>query len=157
MTLWGLLPNFEGYDKAKNHAKFVGPRQERGSDARIELYRRADRITVPELVKKWIRPKSMNAISGRAGKYDELRYGLEYYQSDGNNYYDIYLYKEGDQPIISIKCPSERVLKKMPFPSCISYWDISASTSYEMRYSIDYLPQWREVWQNAQQLLSGKR
>jgi len=156
VSLWGLLPDFEGYDKAKNHAEFIGPRQKRGRDARIELYRRADRITVLEMVSRRDQMKNHSAFSGRLGDYDELRYGLEYYRSD-NRSDDIYLYIEDDDPEVFIRCPSESVLKTMPFPSCTYYWDISAGTSYQMRYSMDYLPQWREIWGEAQQLVGGQK
>jgi len=151
-TLWGLLPDFDGYDKEKNHAEFIGPRQKRGRDARIELYRRADRITVPELISRSDQIKNGAAFSGRLGDYDELRYGLEYYRSN-NRGNDIYLYIEDGEPEIYISCPSESVLETMPFPSCTYYWDITPGTSYQMRYSMDYLSQWREVWGKAQRLV----
>jgi len=154
-TLWGLLPDFEGYDKTKNHAEFVGV-PGWGRRVQIELYRRGDRITVASMVSRSDQVDRGGALGGRLGKYDEIRYGLEYYRSD-NWGTDIYLYIEDSEPKMFIRCPSEIALKGTPSPSCSYYWDISAETSYEMRYSMDYLPQWREIWNNVQQLVNGKK
>ena len=158
VSLWGLLPDFEGYDKAKNHEEFVGPSRGRGWGryAEIVLYRREDRITVPEMVYAFAWKTNTGALSGREGDYDELRYGLEYYRST-NWGDDIYLYREDGRPVIYINCPSEIALRKRSSPSCTYYWDISKGTSYEMWYSMDYLPRWREIWLNAQRLVNGKK
>ncbi len=154
-TLWGLLPDFEGYDKPKNHAEFIDKRGF-GRVVRIELYRRLERISIPVMVERRARPERLSAISGRVGRYDEMRYGLEYYRSK-NSSDDIYLYREDGRLVMLIQCASEDVLKNMPFPACGSYWDISTGTSYEMLYSMDYLPQWREIWGNAKRLLDVNR
>jgi hypothetical protein len=149
-----LLPDFEGYDKDKNRDEFIGPDLGKGWGRYVEmaLYRRADRISIPVMVTRWSRPESLSAISGRVGKYDELRYGLEYYRSK-NRSDDIYLYREDGQLVMFVTCPSEGVLKTMPSPACYYYYDISSGTSYEMLYSMDYLPQWREIRSNAKRLL----
>lgn len=157
-TLWGLLPDFEGYDKAKNNDEFVKHLQGRGWGryVQMELYRRTERISIPAMVTRWTGSESLSAISDRVGQYDELRYGLEYYRSK-NRSDDIYLYMVGGQPAMFIRCPSENVLKTRPAPSCTYFWDISAGTSYEMWYSMDYLPQWREIWINAKRLLDENK
>ncbi len=157
-TLWGLLPDFEGYDKPKNHAEFFKHRNGKGwgNYVEIELYRRLERISIPVMVERRARPERLSAISGRVGRYDEMRYGLEYYRSK-NSSDDIYLYREDGQLVMFIQCPSENVLKTRPYPRCTYYWDISMGTSYEMSYGIDYLPQWREIWGNAKRLLDVKR
>lgn len=55
-TLWGLLPDFEGYDKTKNHAAFIDKRGF-GRVVRIELYRRSERISIPVMVERRARPE----------------------------------------------------------------------------------------------------
>ncbi len=154
-TIWGLLPEFEGYNKEKNHAEFIGKRGV-GRVVRIEIYRRSGRVPVSEMVSGRLGLESNSAISGRLGEYDELRHGLEYYRSDDYGD-DIYLYLDDGQPVVFIRCPASKLLENMPYPACRHYWNISKGTSAEMRYSMDYLPQWYEIWQRAQRLLGEKQ
>ena len=103
-TLWGLLPNFEGYDKAKNHDEFI--RLGNGRVARISLSRRSGTLTVPLLIERWINYPEGSALNGRLEDYDDIRYGLQYYTHEGR-LSDIYLYVKDGEPTILITCPSE--------------------------------------------------
>lgn len=159
-SLWALLPNFEGYDKAVNHHDFYEVHH-KGRRIQIMLVPRGRRMTVPQMVVRDNARESGTTVFGgrhQGGKYDEIRYGLEYYHSDFNSRDSEYLYRINGIPILEFECddrpPPPPPVKK--YPGCKGYWDYNAEVAVNFDFSIEYLPEWRSIFTHIQQLLDGQ-
>ena len=152
--LWALLPNFEGYDKSLNHHDFVEVYHQ-GRRIKVMLITRGRRMTVPQIVVKRNARERLSVLGGRhqGGKYDEMRYGLEYYHSDFNGQDSRYLYRENDRPSVLLRCAED---PKIPYPGCILLWDYNDEIAIRATFATKYLPQWHEIWINIQKLLDGE-
>ena len=153
-SLWALLPNFEGYDENVNHHDFVEVYHQ-GRRIKIMLITRGRRMTVPQIVIKNNARNKLSVLGGRhqGGNCDEIRYGLEYYHSDFNHQDSVYLYREKNNPKVYIRCPED---PRIPYPGCQLLWDYNDEVAIQASFSVKYLPQWREIWLNIQQLLDGE-
>ncbi|MBB3061289.1 hypothetical protein [Microbulbifer rhizosphaerae] len=152
-NLWALLPDFEGYDKGMNHHDFYEV-YHRGKRIQIMLITRYRRMTVPQYVAKKDAWEENSVLGGRhqGGKYDEMRYGLEYYHSDFNVIPSVYLYREDGIPKIFFGCNKT---SQVPYPGCQGLWDYNEEVAVEFDFSVEYLPQWREIVANIKKLLDG--
>jgi hypothetical protein len=150
-----LLPNFETYDKEKNHYEFV---ERLGHGRRLEFMierRGSGRNSLPELFDTKIQ-NGFESYSNRLGHYDELRYGLEFYRSK-TSWDDQYLYRPEGKIKVIIACTSGVSNPYPPSPSCDMYWDHSQHAYADATFSLDYLPQWREILANMERVLSGQK
>lgn len=112
-------------------------------------------MTVPQIVIKNNARNKLSVLGGRhqGGNCDEIRYGLEYYHSDFNHQDSVYLYREKNNPKVYIRCPED---PRIPYPGCQLLWDYNDEVAIQASFSVKYLPQWREIWLNIQQLLDGE-
>ena len=148
-----LLPNFEAYDKEKNHYEFV---ERLGHGRRLEFMierRGSGRVSLHELFDTKIR-NGFESYSNRLGHYDELRYGLEFYRTESSSF-DQYLYRPNNEIKVIIGCSS--VAANHPSPGCKMYWDHSEFVYADAMFSMDYLPQWRDILDNMERILSGQK
>jgi hypothetical protein len=150
-----LLPNFEAYDKEKNHYEFV---ERLGHGRRLEFMierRGSGRVSLQELFEDDIR-HGWSSYADRVGSYDEMKYGLEFYRSK-TSWDDQYLYRPEGKIKVIIACTSGVSNPYPPHPSCDMYWDHSEYAYAEATFSLDYLPQWREILANMEKVLSGQK
>lgn len=150
-SLWALLPNFEGYDKAVNHHDFYEVHH-KGRRIQIMLVPRGRRMTVPQIVEK--SSKSPVRVLGKhQGKYDEIRYGMEYYRTeDGAVQASLYIYRRSGIPEILFRCAESF---QVPYPGCQGRWDYNAEVAVNFDFSIEYLSEWQSILAHIQQLLDG--
>ncbi len=147
--LWALLPDFEGYDSDKNHYEFV---DEIGWGRKIwiSLRHRSEIQFVLKIIEG--KEKTRGTLFNRVGRYDEMRYGLEYYKCpDSIICSEFYLNRPGGETRMYIRCPGKKRLP--PSPSCEAIWDYSNGVSVEMVFGMHHLPQWRSILQKTQDLL----
>lgn len=157
-SLWALLPNFEGYDKAVNHHDFYEVRHS-GRRIQLMLVPRGRRMTVAQIVAKDnARDSGITVLGGRhqGGKYDEIRYGLEYYHSDFNAKDSVYLFRQNDTPVLMFRCSEPPPLPFPVYPVCRGYWDYNADIAVNFDFGINYLPEWQSILAHIQLLLDGK-
>jgi hypothetical protein len=81
-------------------------------------------------------------FSGRLGKPDENKYGLEVYYTDKKTH-DDYLYHAEGIVTIYIACSSKA--EKHPSPGCRMIWDYSDSIYADADFHKKYLPQWQRI------------
>ena len=154
VNLWALLPNFEGYDKNVNYHDFVEVYHQ-GKRIKIMLITRGRRMTVPQIVERKNVKKNISVLGGKhqGGKYDEIRYGLEYYHSDFNGQDSIYLHRKNDIPNVFFMCAED---PRVPYPGCRGRWDYNDDVAVNFHFGIKYLPDWRNIMIKLQQLLDGQ-
>jgi hypothetical protein len=148
-----LLPNFETYDKEKNHYEFV---ERLGHGRRLEFHilrRGSGRVSLPEVFKGKVK-NDFGRYYKSIGKYNELKYGLEVYRSI-THWDDQYLYRPNGEIKVIIGCSS--AVANHPSPGCKMYWDHSEFVYADATFSLDYLPQWREILSNMEKVLSGQK
>jgi hypothetical protein len=149
---WALLPDFETYDKSKNHYEFV---EQRGWGRKVFFrlhLRKASRVSVSEIVERNSYKSGGKRFSGRLGNPDEMKYGLEEYRST-NYSFDDYLYRPKDSGKVYISCSSK--IMNTPSPSCKMMWDPSESVYADATFSKAYLPQWNEILLDIQKVING--
>ncbi len=150
-NLWALLPNFEAYDKAVNHHEFYEVRH-KGRRIQVLLVVRSRVITVPKIVERY--SALPHTVLGRhAGKYDEIRHGLEYYRTSLRVARSIYLYREKGTPILHFRCSED---EQALYPGCSVSWDYNEEIAVKFDFSKKYLPQWREIFSNVEALINGE-
>lgn len=154
-SLWALLPNFEGYDKAVNHHDFFEVNH-KGRRIQIMLLPRGRRMKVPQIVDRHLRDPTV-VLGKHAGKYDEMRYGMEYYRSNNDVQPSIYIYRKNGTPELLFRCDDTRpsIPSYKTYPGCQVYWDYNDEVAVDFDFSINYLPQWQDIMTNLQQLLGG--
>jgi hypothetical protein len=137
-----LLPDFEAYDKSKNHKAFV---EELGWGDKVffRLHLRGiDRNSVPKIIENNKSEEGGFRFSGRLGKPDEIKYGLEVYYTKINSR-DDYLYRPSEGVIVYIACASKKM--NVPSPSCEMLWDHSKTVYADAIFSKKYLPHWKSI------------
>jgi hypothetical protein len=142
VKLWALLPDFEAYEKSKNHYDFH-PKKGFGRVVNVKLISRAQRqATLNEIIRSNAEILKYTPLSGRLGQFDELKYDLEVYRSNtyGN---DEYLYRKDNNTISFIRCSSKK--QNVPYPSCNMIWDLTQGISIEAVFSMDYLSEWKAM------------
>jgi hypothetical protein len=150
--LWALLPNFEGYAKAVNHHDFFEVHH-KGRRIQIMLLPRGRRMTVAQIVDKSL-SNSVDVLGKHQGRYDEMRYGLEYYRTEyGAVASSEYLYRQNGVPVILFRCHEDF---QVPYPGCQGRWDYNDEVAVNFDFGIKYLPRWRSIMTHIQQLLDGK-
>lgn len=150
-----LLPNFEAYDKEKNHYEFV---ERLGFGRRLEfqiLRRGAGRASLQKVFETKIK-NDFGTYYNRIGEYDETKYGLEVYRSM-THWDDQYIYRPDGKIEVIIGCTSNIYKPNVPHPFCTMYWDHSEHAYADATFSLDYLPQWREILANMEKVLSGQK
>ena len=148
-----LLPNFEAYDKSKNHFEFVD-RLGWGRKLYFRMHlREADRNSVAAIIENNKGKKGGFRFSGRLGKPDEIKHGLEVYYTDYKSP-DDYLYRTDGEITVYIRCGSK--IMNVPSPSCNMIWDPYDSVYADAIFSKDYLPQWQEILSTIQRIYGGQ-
>lgn len=151
-SLWALLPTFEGYDKAVNHHDFYEVHH-KGRRIQIMLVPRGRRMTVPQIVEKTSK-SPVRVLGKHQGRYDEIRYGLEYYRTEvGAVAGSEYIYRRNGVPDILFRCLESH---QAPYPGCQVLWDYNAEVAVNFDFSVQYLPEWQTILAHIQQLLDGK-
>ena len=155
VNLWALLPDFEAYDKNVNYHEFREV-YHKGRRIQIMVVPRGRVMTVPKIVATEER-KSHLILGGshRGGKYDEMRYGLEYHMPRKSKYptTGVFLFREKGKVIAKFRC-NEYV--DGSFPGCQVNWDYNSEVGVFYDFSKSYLPQWREILEKVRLLLDGK-
>jgi hypothetical protein len=139
---WALLPDFEAYDKSKNHKAFV---EDLGWGDKLFFrlsLRNTSRVSVPEIIKHNASVNGGKQFSGKLGKPDENIYGLDVYYAN-KKAPDDYLYDLNGQTVVYITCGSEEM--NVPHPHCELKWDHSKTIYAEAVFSKKYLPQWQRI------------
>jgi hypothetical protein len=150
---WALLPNFETYDKSKNRYEFV-ERLGWGRKLYFQMHlREKDRNAVAAIIERNKSKRGGFPFSGRLGSPDEMLYGLEVYRAI-NYGPDDYLYRPDGDTTIYITCGSE--IMNVPSPHCEMKWDPSESVYADATFSKDYLPEWKTILSNIQQIFDGQ-
>jgi len=117
------------------------------------LITRYRRMTVPQIVAKKEAWEEYSVLGGRhRGGYDEMRYGLEYYHSHFNVIRSVYLHRIDGIPIVLFRCDKP---SQAPYPGCQGRWDYNEEIAVNFDFSVDYLPQWRDIMVNIKKLLDG--
>ena len=151
---WALLPDFEAYDKEKNHDLFV---KQLGYGRRIWFMidpRNDGRNSLADIFEHG-KTSGFRNYSNRVGRYDEKKYGLEIYYS-GKYGDDDYLYRpDGDKLKVYLSCNSAEM--KLPSPGCLMQWDYTDKVYAEADFSIKYLPIWRDILANIEKILDGQK
>lgn len=154
---WALLPDFEIYEKSKNHYEFV---EQRGWGRKLYFkihLREADRNSVSAIINNHKGAKGHKRFSGRLGKPDEMKYGLEVYRSTGYNF-DDYLYRTDGSAIVYLICTGKVMESKKPnHPYCTMMWDLSESVYADATFSKTYLPHWQNILSNMQKIINGQK
>jgi len=148
--LWALLPDFEGYEKAVNHQDFV--ELGLGRRIRIMLIVRGRRMTVPQVVERSV-TRTYSVLGRHQGRYDEMRFGLECYQSSLQARDSVYLYREAGSPILLLDCAED---PRLSSPGCTGVWDYNDQVAVQFTFSTRYLPQWRHILSKLKALLEGQ-
>jgi hypothetical protein len=150
---WALLPDFETYNKSKNHYEFV---EQRGWGRKLYFrihLREADRNSVSAIISNHKGKKGHKRFSGRLGIPDDHMYGLEIYRAT-NYSFDDYLYRPKNSRKVYISCSSK--IMNTPSPSCKMMWDPSESVYADATFSKAYLPRWKEILLNIQKVINGR-
>ncbi|MCU7816973.1 MAG: hypothetical protein KZQ81_17690 [Candidatus Thiodiazotropha sp. (ex Rostrolucina anterorostrata)] len=148
---WALLPDFEVYDKSKNHHEFV---EELGWGRKVFFrlhLREVSRNSVPVIIDQHKSKKGHKRFSGRLGKPDEVKYGLEVYYTNKKSF-DDYLYRPEGKAVVYMTCGSKIV--NLPSPSCKMHWDHSTTVYADAVFSKEYLPEWHEILNSIMQIVN---
>jgi hypothetical protein len=152
VNFWALLPNFEAYDKKKNHYEFV-ERLGWGRKLYFRMHlRNVSRNSVTAIIDHNKGESGGFRFSGRLGEPDEQKYGLEIYYTNKKSP-DDYLYRSNGKTTVYISCGSK--VMNVPSPHCKMMWDESDKVYADATFSKDYLPQWREILTNIKKVYSG--
>ncbi|MEW8693561.1 MAG: hypothetical protein AB2535_21215 [Candidatus Thiodiazotropha endolucinida] len=150
---WALLPDFETYDKTKNRYEFVD-RLGWGRRLYISLHaRKASRVSLSEIIELNTGKNGGKRFSGKLGRPDEIKYGLEVYHATYKAP-DDYLYRPEGKTVMYMKCGSKKM--DVPRPHCKMMWDHSDKVYADAVFSKDYLPQWREILADIEQVINGQ-
>jgi hypothetical protein len=137
-----LLPDFEVYDKSKNHKAFV---EELGWGDKLFFRLHSSgvgRNSVPRIIETNKSERGGFRFSGRLGKPDKKMYGLDVYYAN-NKAPDDYLYQVKGETVVYITCGSKRM--NVPHPHCDLKWDYSKTIYADAVFSKKYLPQWQRI------------
>ena len=150
---WALLPDFETYDKDKNYSEFV---TQLGYGRRIWFKIHPSHDGRNSLSKIFERGKTngFHRFSGRVDQFDEMKYGLEVYRST-TKWDDQYLYRPNGNLKVLIGCRS--IKANLPSPGCLMKWDYSNKVYAEADFSMEYLPQWKDILTNIEKIINGQR
>jgi hypothetical protein len=149
---WALLPNFEAYDKEKNHDLFV---KQLGYGRRI-WFQIAPSYEARASLDRLFELGKTNGLwnySNRVGQYDEMKYGLEIYRSN-NKTDDDYLYRPEGGLEVYLSCRSPQA--KLPSPGCLMQWDYADKVYAEADFSMEYLPIWQDIRADIEKILDGQ-
>ncbi|OMH37546.1 hypothetical protein [Motiliproteus sp. MSK22-1] len=146
--LWALLPDFDWYEPSRNHFEFV---EQLGQGRRIQISLDAREGGLP--LNKFFKehPSYQKYTYFLDGQYDELKYGLEFYNNHHPRSEWYWLRDKRGEPILRGTCRKDEVSVS---PGCELMWELSSDVRVRVDFNKGYLPEWKLIYSQVNRLLS---
>lgn len=155
--MWALLPDFEAYDKNKNHYEFY---EERGWGKRINVIIRQGAFTKKNTLEN-MRRKGVykKYIENKMDAVQEVN-DLESFPVRNVRFEQDLLYDRNSDnyPDINVVCDVYNQHEFTTFPGCEMSWNLSINSNlhYYVSFHRKYLPKWKEIKEKTELLIKNQ-